>query len=69
MNYQPFLEMNVLISDPLLLELNQNKFTLILFLIFTAILFYVVANALVRLSALLWSAATTNKANIVKGTQ
>ncbi|WP_413190050.1 hypothetical protein [Psychrobacter sp. AT9] len=69
MNYQSFLEMNVLISDPLLLEINQNKFTLILFLIFTAILFYVVANALVRLSALFWSTATTNEANTAKGVQ
>lgn len=69
MNYQSFLEMNVLISDPLLLEINQNKFTLILFLVLTAILFYVVANALVRLSALLWSVVTTNEANTVKGVQ
>ncbi len=69
MNYQPFLEMNVLISDPLLLALNQNKFTLILFLILTAILFYAVANILIRFSFLLWSVATTNKADTVKGVQ
>lgn len=69
MNYQPFLDMNVLISDPLLLEINENKFTLILFLVVTFAVLYVLTGALIRLIALLWSLATTNEANTVKGVQ
>lgn len=31
MNYQPFLEMNVLLSDPMLQAVQDNKFLLIVF--------------------------------------
>ena len=35
MNYQPFLEMNILVSDPMLQALQENKFYLIFMLVLT----------------------------------
>lgn len=68
MNYQSFLEMNVLISDPLLLELEQNKFTLILFIALTLVLFYFFANSIVRLIVLFLDEARDKKSHrIIEG--
>lgn len=39
MNYQPFLEMNLLVSDPLLSEFNSQKPQIILFLV---LMFYLI---------------------------
>lgn len=51
MNYQPFLDMNVMISDQLLLELQQQKF-LIAFLSFATFfclyLFVISLNDFIR---------------------
>lgn len=40
MNYQPFLDMNILLSDQLLLELHQQKLSIALLLLATLICFY-----------------------------
>lgn len=40
MNYQPFLDMNVMISDQLLLELQQQKLSIALLLLATLVCFY-----------------------------
>lgn len=53
MNYQPFLDMHIMISDQLLLELQQQKF-LIAFLSFATFfclyLFVISLNDLIRYS-------------------
>lgn len=46
MNYQPFLGMNLLVSDQLLLELQQLKLSIALLLFVTLFAFYFVAYAI-----------------------
>lgn len=51
MNYQPFLDMNVMISDQLLLELQQQKLSIVLLLLATLVCFYflsITLNDLIR---------------------
>ncbi len=51
MNYQPFLDMNILLSDQLLLELQQQKLSIALLLLATLVCFYflsITVNDLIR---------------------
>jgi len=43
MNYQPFLGMNLLVSDQLLLELQQQKLAIALLILMTLFVFYFLA--------------------------
>lgn len=52
MNYQPFLDMNILLSDTFLLFINQNKFALLFFLFAVLVAFsmlVILVNDLLRL--------------------
>lgn len=46
MNYQPFFGMNILLSDQLLLELQQQKLSIALLLFAALFAFYFVAYAI-----------------------
>lgn len=50
MNYQPFLGMNLLVSDQLLLELQQQKLAIALLVLMTLFVFYVLAYAIYHLA-------------------
>lgn len=49
MNYQPFLEMNLLVSDPMLQALQENKFYLIFMAVFTFYLLMILHITLFQL--------------------
>tara|TARA_R110002020_G_C16105687_1_gene759079 strand:- start:160 stop:372 length:213 start_codon:yes stop_codon:yes gene_type:complete len=53
MNYQPFFGMNILLSDQLLLELQQQKLAITFLLLATLVCFYflsITLNDLIRYS-------------------
>ena len=46
MNYQPFFGVNLLVSDQLLLELQQQKLAIALLILMTLFVFYFLAYAI-----------------------